>query len=438
MPKKTTKKKAAKKPKKKIGEKLRKFSLSTRLKSSEIFKNKIVSIFKDYIKAIVVWGSITRGDYTGKSDVDIYIIFDDTKMPIKKFDDMRGKIDSDIAKMAKDTDPRLHPQPVLALTEFWDGIRKQHPLFYNIVREGYALHDTGFFIPMRKLLEWGKFPATQEAAELRIEGVPKRLRRVENVKMYMIAEDLYYAITDASQAVLMYIGVGPPAPKVLAREVRAHLVEPGLLEEEWAQLVEDVVKFRKSVEHKEVKQIKGAEVDRWIKKTDGFVKRMFRLLRELQVSKKASDIKKSYEIMIKASVAALKALDKLPEEPEKLPQAFKKYLVEPGHVSPWYADVFGKVLEMRKLLEDKKMENITDRDVYMTKEYVRRFILDVRGVIEKRRMKAPPEIEQEDIRKARKAEKRLKAVKKIVETAKEIEKLPPGKGKKAAAAKKKK
>ncbi|MFQ6009771.1 MAG: nucleotidyltransferase domain-containing protein [Candidatus Aenigmatarchaeota archaeon] len=423
--KKVNKKKEVKKGKK-IGEKLRKFSLSTRLKSSESFKSKILGVFKDYIKAVVVWGSITRGDYTGKSDVDIYIIFDDTKMPIKKFDEMRDKIDRDIGKLAKEIDPRLHPQPVLALTEFWDGIRKQHPLFYNIVREGYAIHDTGFFIPMRKLLEWGKFPATQEAAELRIGGVPKRLRRVENVKLYMIAEDLYYAITDASQAVLMYIGVGPPAPKVLAREVRLHLVEPGLLEEEWAQLVEEVFKFRKSVEHKEMRKIKGEEVDRWIERTDEFVKRMFRLLQELQLSKKASDIKKSYEVMIKASVAALKALDRLPEEPEKLPQAFKKYLIEPGLVSPWYADVFGKVIEMRKMLEDKKLDEITDRDVYMTKEYVRRFILDVRGVIEKKRREAPPETEQEDIQKSKKAEKRLKAVKEIVETAKEIEKLPAG------------
>ncbi|MEM5804713.1 MAG: nucleotidyltransferase domain-containing protein [Candidatus Aenigmatarchaeota archaeon] len=388
-----------------MGEKLRKFSLRTRLKSSDEFKNKILGMFKDYIKAVVVWGSITRGDYTGKSDVDIYIIFDDTKMPLKKFDDIREKVDRDIARMASETDPRLHPQPVLALTEFMDGVMKQHPLFYNIVREGYAIHDTGYFIPMRKMLEWGKFPATIEAAETRMEGVPKRLRRVESVKLYMIAEDLYYAIVDAAQAVLMFVGVGPPAPKVIGKQMRAHLVAPGLLEEEWADFVDEVVKFRKAVEHKEIRQIKGEEVDKWIARTEKFVERIERLLANLEAGKKASDIKKMYEIMIKASVAALKSLEKLPPEPEKLPEAFRKYLTEPGLVSPWYADVFGKVVEMRKKLEDKKLEEINDRDVYMTKEYVRRFVMDVRGIIEKSRPaekeleKAAKEMEKKEARK---------------------------------------
>jgi len=407
---------------KKIGKKLREFSLETRLKSSNEFKDKILKMFKTYIKAIVVWGSIIRGDYTGKSDVDIYIIFDDTKMPLKKFDDIREKIDDDIYKMAKSTDPRLHAQPVLALTEFWDGIRACHPLFYNIVREGYAIYDTGFFIPMRKLLEWGKFPATVEAAEQRMEGVPKRIRRVKNIKMLMIAEDLWYAVTDASQSVLMYIGVGPPAPKVLAREIRQHLVEPGMLEEKYAKVIEDIMKFRKQVEHKELKELSGKELDEWIDRVDDFVNRMEKLLHQLEVSKRAADIKKNYEVMIKATVAALKAIDKLPKDPKELPKAFKEHLVDPGLVNPMYGDVFEKVVKMRKSLEDKKISDIPDRDIYMSKEYVRRFLMDVRKVIElKGRVLDKMEQESKAIAKA---ETVIEKAKEVVKTAAEIEELP--------------
>ena len=68
-----------------LGKKLRKFSIETRLESAQRFKDRILQMFKGYIKAVVVWGSVTRGDLTGKSDVDVYIIFDDTKIPIKKF-----------------------------------------------------------------------------------------------------------------------------------------------------------------------------------------------------------------------------------------------------------------------------------------------------------------------------------------------------------------
>jgi uncharacterized protein (UPF0332 family)/predicted nucleotidyltransferase len=368
---------------KSIAKKIKKFSIDTRLKSAEEFKTKILGLFKDYIKSIIVFGSFMKGQGTGKSDVDLYIIFDDTKFPLKKFEEIRSKIDNDIYSAASSIDPRLHPQPILALTEFIKGIRYTHPLFYNIIREGYAIYDTGFFIPMRKLLELGEFPVTPEAAHTRIDSVPKRVERVKSVKLYMIAEDMFYAMMDAAQAVLMYVGVGPPAPKTAAATVREHLVKTGLLEEEYAQMLEDVTNFRKRVEYKEIKDIPGAEVDEWIKKTEKYVERFEKLLKDLEVNRKSYEIQKNYEVMIKASAAALKSLNKLPKEPEKLPDAFKKYLIEAGLVSPFYNNVLEKAINMKKMLEEKNIDKVTDRDIYMNKEYVRRFIEDIRRFVDK-------------------------------------------------------
>jgi len=369
-------------PEENVGKKIKKFSLETRLKSSEDFKNKVLGMFRDYIKSIIVFGSFLQGKGTGKSDVDIYIIFDDTKMPLKKFEEIREKIDKDIFSIASSIDPRLHPQPILALTEFIKGIRYTHPLFFNIIRSGYAIYDTGFFIPMRKLLEWGEFPITPEAAHTRMDPVEGRIKRVKNVKLYMIAEDLYYALLDSAQAVLMYIGIGPPHPKTAADDVRKYLVEPGFLEEEYAKMLEDVVAFRKKVEYKELEDVSGQEVDEWIKKSEKYVERFQKLLKDLETKRKEEDIKKNYDTMIKASVAVLKNMNKLPPEPEKLPEAFNKYLIEAGLISSFYSDVFENVIRMRKMLEDKKIEKITEREIYTNKEYVIRFINDVRKFIE--------------------------------------------------------
>lgn len=369
---------------KKMSSNLKKFSLETRLKSSEKFKDKILEMFKNYIKAVIVWGSITRGDFTGKSDVDIYIIFDDTKFPLKKFEEIRGKIDNDIYSAASSVDPRLHPQPILALTEFMKGIRYTQPLFFNIIREGYAIYDTGFFIPMRKLLELGEFPITPEAAHTRMDPVSKRVERVRNVKLYMIAEDMYYAMLDAAQAVLMYIGVGPPPPKTAANTLRENLVKTGMLEEEYAKMLEEIADFRKKVEHKEIKDISGAKVDEWIARTEKYIERFEKLLKDLETNRKSYDIEKNYEVMIKASIAALKNLNKMPSEPEKLGEAFKKHLVEAGLVSSMYSDVFDKVVSMKKMLEEKNIEKVGDRDVNVNKEYVRRFVEELRRVVESR------------------------------------------------------
>lgn len=390
-------------PEKNLSKKIKKFSLETRLKSSEEFKNKILGMFRDYIKSIIVFGSFLRGQGTGKSDVDVYIIFDDTKMPLKKFEDIRDKIDKDIYSIATSIDPRLHPQPILALTEFIKGTRYTHPLFFNIIREGYAIYDTGFFIPMRKLLEWGEFPITPEAAHTRIDTVPGRIKRVKNVKLYIIAEDLYYAMLDAAQAVLMYVGIGPPNPKQSADEVRKHLVDTGLLEEEYAKMLEDVVVFRKKVEYKELSDISGQEVDEWIKKAEKYVDRFEKLLKDLETKRKEEDIKRNYDVMVQASVAALKSLKKLPEQPEKLPEAFKKYLVEAGLINPLYSDIFERVITMRKMVDDKKIDKIAEREVYSNKEYVRRFVNEVRRFIEpSKEVESVENVKQTDKKAAKK------------------------------------
>jgi len=410
--------------KKAIGKKLRKFSFETRLKSSNQFKDRVLGLFKGYIKSIVVWGSIVRGDYTGKSDVDIYTIFDDTKMPLKKFEEIRPKIDRDIYKIAREIDPRLHPQPVLALTEFWDGIRKIHPLFYNIVREGYAIHDTGFFIPMRKLLEWGKFPATPEAAFLRFDSVPKRIIRVKGIKTMMIAEDLYMAMTDASQALLMFVGVGPPPPKVIAKKLREHFVKPKLLDEKYAQMMHDILTFRKKVEHKEIKDVSGKDLDEWIAKTEDFIQTFHKLLKRLELQRKITDTEKNYEVMVKSAVSALRSMDKLPKDPKDLPKAFDKYLVGSGLVNPMYKSVFSKVLEMKKMLKDRKLHEVSDRDMELTKEYVRRFIFDTRRVVELKGKINVDKLVKENEARMTEIKAKMEKAKLEADGAKQVAKLP--------------
>lgn len=369
--------------KKKISKKLKEFSIETRFKSSNEFKEKILQMFKGYVKAIVVWGSITRGDYTGKSDVDIYVIFDDTKMPLKKFNSIRERVTQDMYKVAKSIDPRLHPQPVIALTEFYQNIRACNPFIYNIVREGYAIYDVGFFVPMRKLMEKGEFPVTPEAAELRMELVPKRIRRVKQVKLLMVVDDLYQAMVDSVQAVIMYLGFAPPAPKILVRDTKRYLVDAGLVDKKYAELLDKMVTLRKASEKKDVKSLTGKQVDEWIKKTEDFVNEMEKTLKKIEIGRKEETIKKNYEVMLKASVAALKAMKKLPKDPKNLPSAFKKELIDSGLVNPIYGDVLGQIVQMRKMIDDKKLDMIPERDVYRSKEYVKRFIVEVRSALDR-------------------------------------------------------
>lgn len=373
--------KGPREPKKQFSRKDRKREEEKQKRAEVIkgFSKKLLDKYGRQIKAIVAWGSVVRDEFTSKSDIDLVVIADDTREPLD--DDDREEMNDFMAKTAKDVDKRLSPQPIWSLTEFWDMTRRLTPLAYNLLKDGVPVYDTGFFLPTKRLLQMGRIPATKEAAESRMEVVPKRLRRAKDAKLWMVAEDVYNAMLNAFQAVIMLLGRGPPGPKQSVDVGRKFLVEPGLMEDKYMQWLDEVITFRKKVEHREISEIKGAEVDEFIKKGEDFIAEMEKLLKKIESNRKEEDIQKSYEAMIKASIAALKAIEKLPEDPKLLPKAFKEHLIDTGLVNAYYGTVFGKVIEMKRMLKESKLEQVTDRDVYVTKEYVRRFVRNVREII---------------------------------------------------------
>lgn len=344
------------------------------------YKDEVLKRYKGLVKAVILFGSYVRGDYHEKSDIDMLVVIDDVTARFTP--EMKLQFDDDIYFLAKKMSKDITVQPAWTLSEFWDMARIGHPLLYTIVRDGWALYDTGFFIPVRKLLELGKIPTTLEAVERFMEAAPKKISRVETAKLYMIAEDLYYSMLNSSQAVLMYIGVSPPSPKHTPIDVKEHLVDTKLLEETYLQDLQGVIDFRKGVEHKEINDITGQDLDEWVQKSKNFVSRMEQLLLQLQKKKKETIVQKNYEVMIKAAVAALKKLEKLPPDPKDLPTAIKSYLVEDKKVDPYFGDVFKQVVTMRKMLDDDKINELPQRDLELTREYVRRFVQDLRPVIE--------------------------------------------------------
>jgi predicted nucleotidyltransferase/uncharacterized protein (UPF0332 family) len=349
-------------------------------KLAEQYKDEVLKKYKNMIKAVVLFGSLTRNDFHEKSDIDMLVVIDDVTARFTP--EMKDSFDDKLHEIAKSISEEITVQPAWTLTEFWDMARIGHPLLYTIVRDGWALYDTGFFIPVRKLLELGKIPTTLEAVEKFMETAPQKINRVETAKLYMVAEDLYYAVLNSSQAVLMYMGYNPPSPKHTPLDVKEHLVNEHLLEAEYLHDLEYIIDFRKKVEHKEVKDISGQHLDDLIEKAKKFVSRMEQLLLQLQKKKKESIVEKNYEVMIKAAVAALKKLDKLPPDPKDLPAAIKTSLIDAKHVDPYFEDTFRRVITMRKMLDEDKIQEIPQKDIEFTREYVRRFVEDLRPLIE--------------------------------------------------------
>ncbi|HDD72456.1 MAG TPA: HEPN domain-containing protein, partial [Candidatus Aenigmarchaeota archaeon] len=285
--------------------------------------------------------------------------------------------------IAKKCSKQLSVQQPYLLTEFWAMVRDGHPIVFNFIREGVPVFDKDIFLPIKRLLQMGEIKPSKEAVEKYIERGPKRIRRVENAKIYMVVEDCYYAMLESAQAVLMFLGKSPPRPPEAADAVRKYLVKTEFLDESYAKDLEDIINLRKMVEHKRVRSISGKDVDEWIKKAKRFVKTMQKLIVKIEILKREGIIEKSYMIMNETVLTLLKAMKKPVKRDEPVSAAFERYLVKPGLISEKYLEVLNELERMRKLVKEGKVMELPKEQILMHREYVRKFIREAGKVMRK-------------------------------------------------------
>ncbi len=350
----------------------------------EIIKKFAKEALKKYgklIRSIVLFGSTARKEFKEESDIDVFVIIDDTKAKITP----RVKIDIEdgLDAIARKLSKNLSLQQPYLLTEFWKLVREGHPIILNFIREGIPVYDKDIFLPIKKLLQMGEIKPSKEAVEKFIERGPKRIRRVENAKIYMVVEDCYYAMLESAQAVLMFLGKMPPRPADAPKELRRSLVEKKLLDEKFVGYLEGVIKVRKDVEHKKIKTISGVQLDRWINRTKEFVKEMQKLIVKIEILKRENIVLKSHAIMTETAMTLLKALKK-PATEKTLPEKFKKELVDKGLINKNYLDVYNRLSEMKKKVEEGKIMELPKQEILLNREYVRKFIREAGKIMKKK------------------------------------------------------
>lgn len=388
-----------------------------RIKIAKKFAKKVVEKYGDWIKAVVLFGSVVREEFKPTSDIDIFVIVDDTKENFSE--EILEKIDSDLEKIANEIqeakikikDPftreekvvnLLSIQPSYTLSEFWDYARIGHPIIYNFIKEGIALYDTGFFKPLQKLWRMGKIPTTREAIEKYLEDAPKKIARAKTVKLLQLAEDCFYAIVNSAQAILMFLGKQPPVPSKLYKEFKKTLVDTGLVEQEYAEWIREIVEIRKKIEHQELREVKGEFVDMWLNRAEKFISKMLSLLSALEIRKMEKIVSKTNEVMLKAIIETLDKMNveldekikeilktKTSEEFEEwrksidekmfleLKNIFKEKLIVPGFVDSAYLKVWDRVFELKGIVDKKEFDKLDFGEVYEMREAVRLLIREL-------------------------------------------------------------
>jgi len=240
------------------------------------FAQKLKAELGDFLIAVVMFGSTVKKTTRKGSDIDVLVIGDDISFQLTNelIEAYRIITENVIGSVSK----KLHVTS-MTFTSFWEYVRVGDPVAINILRDGVAMIDTGFFNPLQMLLKQGRIRPSEESIWRYFGRAPKTLT---NSRWHLLQAtlDLYWSVIDAAHAALMRKGHVPPSPEHAADVLNEKLVKKKLLEAKYVTTMKKFYDLSKQITHREIQHIDGADYDKYLQEANAFVERMKKFIEE--------------------------------------------------------------------------------------------------------------------------------------------------------------
>ncbi len=318
------------------------------LRMSEIHKNLVLRKFEKYVVSYVISGSLIRGKADATSDIDVFIIINDTdvkRMPrLELKERLRGIIYQYVAEAAalagvKNT---LHIQTYL-LTDFWESVKDASPVIFTFIRDGVPLYDRSTFMPWKALLKMGKLKPSPEAIDMFMKSADKTTEMAQR-RLVDAMIDIYYGALNPSQALIMLYGNAPPTHKetpILMEEI--FVKKEKMLKKSEITVLEKAVKMFKAFEHDPKYKVSGKELDQMLKDLEKYLKRLLELRKQIQKRYEERTIEQVYkDVMdLMTHVVGKKSQEKSVVE-------FEKNFVKKGKFTNQHLKMLNELIAVRK------------------------------------------------------------------------------------------
>lgn len=223
------------------------------------FSNDIVANFSDFVRSVVVFGSVVKKNDPHKiNDIDILIVIDDTSVSVDV--DFIRNYQTKLSSVANKY-KNLHITST-RLKRFWKLAINSDPVILSIIREGFIVFDTKFVEMFKHLLFDGFIKPSPESVFVQINRARMGLDKIRNKKISLLI-DVYWALVDSVQALIMYYGRLPPPPERLS----VTLVEIAdsenkfLLSPKEIRFIDEVYDLAKRVMHRQRKKVEFYELN---------------------------------------------------------------------------------------------------------------------------------------------------------------------------------
>jgi len=328
------------------------------LRVAEIHKSMVLKKFEKYVVSYVIGGSFVRGDVVKTSDVDVFVIINDTdvkRMPrLELKERLRSIIYSYISEasaLAGVKENVLNVQ-IYLLTDFWESVKDAHPVIFTFIRDGVPIYDRGTFMPWKALLKMGKLKPSPEAIDMFMSMGDRTVERVKKGMLDMVIGDIYWSVITPSQALLMLYGLPPPSTKEVVKDMKKIFVEKEkMLEKKYVDILDEIViKFYKGYEHGKLKEVTGKDIDRLLKNTEDYLKRL-KELRE-QIEKRSDE--KTIEQIYKDVFELLKTVVKAKSQ-SAIIEEFDKIFIKKGQFAPQNLRILKDIVKARTNFKKGKL-----------------------------------------------------------------------------------
>ena len=325
---------------------------------AEIHKSLVLQKFEKYVVSYVLGGSLIRGDAVKTSDVDVFVIINDTDVKRMPRLELRERLRSIIYKYVVEASSlagvqnKLEPQ-IYLLTEFWDAVKDAHPVMFTFIRDGVPIYDRGTFMPWKALLRMGKLKPSPEAIEMFMSMGDEVISRSKRTLLTDVFTNIFWGVTTPAQAMIMLNGSPPPnAKKELVREFKKQFLETKMLEKKYIDFLEKVVQTWRDYEHEKIKEISGTEIDKLLKQTEEFLKRLKEL--RVQIEKKFNE--KTIDQIHKDIFELLKSIVGKKSQEETI-NSFEKDFVKKGKFPPQDLRILRTIVSARQEFKKGKSDS---------------------------------------------------------------------------------
>lgn len=328
------------------------------MRVATIHKSLVLRKFERYVASYIIGGSLVTGTAGKDSDVDTFVIIDDTdvkRMPrLQLLEKLRGMIYDYIREATALAGVKnvLNVQ-VYLLTDFWDNVKDANPVMFTFIRDGVPLYDRGTFLPWKLLLQMGKIKPSPEAVD-KFMKYGEQNEGLVTRRMLDAFVDIYWGVVTPTQALMMLAGHAPPTPKELSGEVKKLFVEKEKIMgiKEW-NFLDKMMKLWKDYEHGRMKKIPGGDVDQILKDANSYDKK----LQEIRKKLESRLIEHDAENIDSETFGLLKNIFGNKGK-EALIKDFEKELVKKGKMPRRFIPVLQDIVKVKQKVTSGKISKI--------------------------------------------------------------------------------